>query len=522
MRFNNILFFLTCVGISFLLSCELPYPAPQTEANIIVYSNDGSVYIKDNVFYDTVSKEFKLGFNITHCHRVDSIYFWLTGKEGQVILSKSWHKSKKEIVGKDSINKIMEWDTIVILTCAGKYEAQLKVYLDNRWEKEKRQKIEIIGAPVNLQKLILEGVNLEPLFSDDIYNYKVVVENNVSTVKIVPYLSGECVVITVNEDTVRSGAGKEIELRTGKNIIEVKSIVSDKEQKYLIEAIRRESKEDSRLLSLEIVGVTLNPSFDGDIDSGYYVEIGSKVDSLEVVAKSRNEKARIVVGEDSGAGELRLKEAISYGRNEIIIKVMSEDSSNVKEYRVVIFKKGEIDNRLRDLVVEGYKIAPEFNPDSGRYRVLVGSSDSLVRVNVSVMDNRLIVIINGEKTREKEARFTKNIDSVKIEVMSEDGSQRKEYVLIIERLKSDEARLTELKTEGFDLFPKFDSNNLKYRVFIQVNDSIVKVIATPKSNRAKIEIAGEKVKEKILKVTTDIDSVKVKVMSEDESKTMEY
>ncbi|MCX7726406.1 MAG: hypothetical protein N2053_06120, partial [Chitinispirillaceae bacterium] len=126
------------VLVSGFLTCELPqYPAPKTEIGIIVSSSDGSVLMKGGVFYDSLGKEIKIGFNIIHVHRVDSFYFRLMSPNGEMVLEKRYSKIDSSIVIEDTSwsKRNMDWDTLIRLMCPGEYDAYVLAFLDNGTEK---------------------------------------------------------------------------------------------------------------------------------------------------------------------------------------------------------------------------------------------------------------------------------------------------------------------------------------------------------------------------------------------------
>ncbi|MCX7727795.1 MAG: cadherin-like beta sandwich domain-containing protein, partial [Chitinispirillaceae bacterium] len=333
-----------------------------------------------------------------------------------------------------------------------------------------------------------------------------------SLVKIKPFLDGECIVLTINGDSVRSGDGKEYSLAVGENKFEIKSIMPDGlERVYKVNILRREKRSEATLKKLEIGGTLFN-QLDTSKEEGYILEVDNLVESILITCESKNDKASIII--DSGEttiGSGSINKALKVGGNEINIKVIAEDGSNSKEYKVNVIRKAAGVQRLKKIETSVGALQPKFNPDSLNYRLLLQEVDTTIELSVDCEDVKSKVKINGEETKQKVMKFKGEKDSVLISVISWDSSSKSQYKIYLERIKSNDAGLSSLTFSRGILSPEFYTDVTKYTLSLKSTDTNVVVKAEPRHNKAKITINGETVKEKLLTILKDKDSVLIKV-----------
>lgn len=88
--------------------------------------------MRDSVFIDSISKEIRVGFDITHVHRVDSFYLRIVDSRGEKILEKRYSKADSSIIIEDTsrAKRNMDWDTLIRLGCEGDYDAYVVTYME--------------------------------------------------------------------------------------------------------------------------------------------------------------------------------------------------------------------------------------------------------------------------------------------------------------------------------------------------------------------------------------------------------
>lgn len=90
-------------------------------------------------------------------------------------------------------------------------------------------------------------------------------------------------------------------------------------------------KANTTLKSLEVKNYTLDPVFEST-EKKYYLTVPYKVTSLDITAKSTNEKAKV---------EVEGNKKLIVGKNTVKITVTSEDTKNKEVYQILVTRKDE-------------------------------------------------------------------------------------------------------------------------------------------------------------------------------------
>lgn len=133
---------------------------------------------------------------------------------------------------------------------------------------------------------------------------------------------------------------------------------------------------NKKLKSLTVSPSTLNPSFNAETTE-YTMTVGSDVDSIKVNAAAEDEKAKVSI---SGNNDL------SIGENTITVKVTAEDET-VRTYKIVVTKEDKEQIALKELLVEGVPLQPEFNSNVYEYTLTLDKSD-VSELNITATPNR--------------------------------------------------------------------------------------------------------------------------------------
>ncbi len=179
-----------------------------------------------------------------------------------------------------------------------------------------------------------------------------------------------------------------------------------------------EKSDNNDLASLEIEGVTLEPSFSKDVTE-YTVQLKDDVTELNIDAQAESSKAKVKI-----SGNEKLKD----GENIITITVTAEDEST-KEYTIKAIK-GEgssaspVDNsvlKLSNLEISGVDFAGIFNPDTHSYELNLNISVKNLKITATPNQEGATVEIIGNEN------FVEGENMVTILVTSADGSQTATY-----------------------------------------------------------------------------------------------
>jgi len=168
------------------------------------------------------------------------------------------------------------------------------------------------------------------------------------------------------------------------------------------------------------------------------------------------------------------------------------------------------DATLKSLSASGYTLSPSFSSKTTSYTIKVPSSATTVKLEGSATDSKATVSGLGNIT------LTGDTTTAKIKVTAEDGTT-KTYTVKIEKESTDnedkdsDATLKKLDISGYTLSPTFKSSVTTYSMKVKNNITSLKVDAIPNSDKAKVQISGNKNWEEGVNVVT------IKVTAEDGS-----
>ena len=206
-------------------------------------------------------------------------------------------------------------------------ELQIEIGKDETaLQKQAKEEIGTSNDKANskLQNLRLSIEGMVPDFNKDIYNYYLIVNENVNNIEVLTIgeNNNSEIVITGNEN-----------LKNGLNEIEIKVISEDKtnNSEYIINVTKTNNIEDANtnLETLAIQDFLLYPSFDNNI-TNYNVEVSSTTDNINLLAIPEDEEASI---------EIKKGDTLQKGNNEVIITVIAKNNYTKKDYIINVYKR---------------------------------------------------------------------------------------------------------------------------------------------------------------------------------------
>ncbi len=311
-----------------------------------------------------------------------------------------------------------------------------------------------LSANNKLKTIEIDGYDLTPSFAPDTLSYSVTVPNDVKEVDFSSEVSDvhstisgiDGASLTVFNDTNTSVTGK-VSLSYGSNklLMKVKSPLGIV-RTYTVN-IERTSSTDATLASLKVTyddkELPLNPTFDPATDT-YNVEVGAAVKFVNIVAMPNDTDASV-----TGIGV----KGLSKDMNTYEIKVTSV-SNETKTYTVNINRKLSSNNNVTDIIPSVGSLNPAFDPAIKEYSINAGDSDLIASFDVKTEDVTAKVtgaeqeaIIDGKNTRV-------------ITVTAENGDENV-YTIYINKESASEARLSELKINGYDFTKVEDGKDVK-------------------------------------------------------------
>lgn len=177
-----------------------------------------------------------------------------------------------------------------------------------------------------LQNLRLNEEGLEPQFEKDIFEYYIIVNENIQNLEVtaIPENINSTVYINGNTD-----------LKLGNNDIRIEVISADKTKKneYIIHISKTKDieKANTNLETLAIENESLEPEFEASV-TNYKVTVENNINQVNILAIPENINAKVSIEKD---------EELKIGDNIANITVLAEDGFSQKKYVVNIHRMNE-------------------------------------------------------------------------------------------------------------------------------------------------------------------------------------
>ena len=170
---------------------------------------------------------------------------------------------------------------------------------------------------------------------------------------------------------------KDIQIQIGENVVEQYEIKENTQNEQNIDV----RKDNAMLEVLRLDKEGIIPNFDKNIYD-YYLTVNNDVDYIDILAISENSNSNIEI-----IGNNNLKE----GLNVITIKVISEDKTQSREYKIQVTKTNNIElanTNLENLAIEGILLNPPFDTNITHYKIYVPiPQNENANVEISGKDN---------------------------------------------------------------------------------------------------------------------------------------
>lgn len=145
---------------------------------------------------------------------------------------------------------------------------------------------------------------------------------------------------------------------------------------YLTTEKPEEKSNNKNLKSLDVTPSGLTPTFSKDTTQ-YEMTVGSDVDTIKVNAVAEDDKAKVTISGNKN---------LDVGVNIITIKVTAEDET-VRNYKINVTKEEKEQLKLKELLIEGLPLTPEFDGNVYEYTMNLDKND-VTELNVTATPNR--------------------------------------------------------------------------------------------------------------------------------------
>jgi hypothetical protein len=324
--------------------------------------------------------------------------------------------------------------------------------------------------------------------------------------------------VTTHENATVEGKGLHSSLKIPTDTIRVKVQAEDKEipqRTYTV--VVHTLSNDVALNGITVTagdgdGPNLLENFTSEINF-YTVNVKKEVINVTIAAEKNNNDAEI------SEGNLGFKDPLTTPTDTFRIKVTSQDRQHSLTYTVVVRTLSDVAT-LSGLTVDTSSngtgnLLEGFDPGKTFYEVDVPSRVKTVKVAAEPTNEFATVSGKGLQY------LTPPLDTLRIEVTSEDGSSTKTYEVAI-RILSGDATLSELTVaatggNGDNLLKEFDPGITFYE--FSVPSSVTNVTITPAKANEFATLSGDTDSKTLL---VPMDTLRIKVKSEDASDSIIY
>ncbi len=345
-----------------------------------------------------------------------------------------------------------------------------------------------------LSNLEIDGQTLTPTFSSSTTSYNVTVPNDITSL---------VVDATANDSKATVSISGNTNFKVGSNTITVKVTAENGTvRNYTINVTRQEvpKNDDTSLGSLSVTGQNINPTFNKDVTS-YTLTVPFEISKLTINAVANSSTSTVGISSSN----------LVVGNNTITIKVTAENG-DVKNYVITVTREEQIidkNNKLQDLIVEGFNITPTFNNDIFNYSMVVPYDIDSLLVNAVAESDLASVVVTGNNN------LKVGQNEIKVVVTAEDLSKREFTITVTKEAEEvivlDSDNTLKSLDLGYSYSPIFDSLTSVYILNVENNITSLDITAIPNSDKATYEVIGNN------NFKEGINSITIKVSAEDGS-----
>jgi hypothetical protein len=248
---------------------------------------------------------------------------------------------------------------------------------------------------VDLASLAVSNGTLTPAFAAGTTTYNLKIANNLTTLGITPVASGPGVTIQVGGITVdAANPTATVNVSPGlPNRIRTVVTAADGITKKTYTIAVAYATDNATLASLQISEGALSPAFAADKES-YTASVNGLVDSVHIKPVSTDANATVTVNgitPDGTTGMVVLP--LSYGPNQIVTTVISQDGTVTKMYTITVNKNGSSIVTTKYFGLSTGVINRVGSTDGFTSSVSVGTSETSIRVETT--DPHATIKVNG-------------------------------------------------------------------------------------------------------------------------------
>jgi gliding motility-associated-like protein len=354
------------------------------------------------------------------------------------------------------------------------------------------------AASVNadLAGLTTNAGPINPVFAPGTTAYTVAtVANTVSTIKLTPTTSDATATVTVNGITVASGtASPDIPLNVGANSIPVVVKAQGGNTKTYTVSLSRLPSANADLAGVTLSAGTLSPAFAAGT-TNYTTTISNADAGITITPNTSDATATVKVnGTTVASGTASNNVPLIVGTNTITIVVTAQNGTQ-QTYTIVATREASANADLANLIPESTgTLSPTFNPATQSYQVVVIYQVTGIKFTPVTADATATVTVNGTAvasgTQSASLPLALGQNTVTVSVTAQNGT-KKDYTVVVTRLKSSDNNLSALSTNAGPLSPAFSAGVTSYLVNVSNATTSATITASVNDANATIDVLGQ-------------------------------
>lgn len=232
------------------------------------------------------------------------------------------------------------------------------------------------------------------------------------------------------------------------------------------------------------------PNFDPEVHA-YTVNVSNDVTSLRLSPYAAGASAFTKINGDPYEGYFAT--GLTPGDNNFSFEVFAQDRTVSETYTLNIIRAISSNNKLSNITLSTGTLAPTFNKDVLNYTASVTSNVYSVDVQGFVSDTTAMYKVNGNVLTDRHQPYTVALtggqNKITLQVTAKNGDVR-EYVVVVTKVLSTNATLTNLTLNSGQLIPVFAPDVTEYDQTIPYARTSVNIAATAETAGTTISING--------------------------------
>lgn len=210
-----------------------------------------------------------------------------------------------------------------------------------------------------------------------------------------------------------------------------------------------DDKQNTNLSILRLNYVGISPNFQNDIKEYYFIA-DSSIENIDITAIPENANATVTITGNTN---------LIMGKNTITIHIVSEDKSTEEDYFIYVTRTQNVEAanaNLENLAVRQEMLTPEFDKNISKYTLEIENEiDKIDILAIPESQNATVTIEGNDDIKVGD-------NTIKINVLAEDGITNKKYEITVHRLATNENTDTEQgeKTKAEKMSATIQNNTL--------------------------------------------------------------